>query len=170
MRNLTKILAVIGGIIGILATVLTFIEPSLGWWEVNQQLIVTNSAYLNPYGYNVNGDFAGELFLIGGLLFLASSILVILVAAKGSKGGSILFAFLMIVGLALFCYALYSEDHFESILSGLEWLFGADYNIFFGSVDLGIFGLYTWRLGNGFFVACAGAAISLVGAFLVKRK
>ncbi len=168
MRNLTKILAIIGGIIGIFAAILTFIEPSLGWWEVTYVGIGTNEAYLNPYGYNVNGDFAGELFLIGALLFVASSVLVILAAAKGSKAGSLLFAFLMIVGLALFCYALYVEEHFESILAGLEFLFGGDYNVFFGTVDF--FGTWTWRLGNGFFIACAGAAIALVGSFLVGRK
>lgn len=168
MRNLSKILAIIGGIIGILAAILTFIEPSLGWWEVTYVGWGTNAGYLNPYGYNVVGDFAGELFLIAGLLFVASSVLVILAAAKGSKAGSLLCAFLMILGLALFCYALYVEEHFESILAGLEWLFGADYNVFFGTVDF--LGTWTWRLGNGFFIACAGAAIALVGSFLVGRK
>jgi hypothetical protein len=168
---MTKILAILGGIIGILSVLLFIFEPSLGWWEVTVQIImITNSAYINPFGYTPDGTFLGPLFIFASVLFLVGAIFILVAAAINSKGFSILCALLMFGGLALYCYALIANEDFDAIITGLETLFGAEYTVLWGTADLGLLGIWTWRLGNGFIIAVAGAAIALVGAFLVKKR
>lgn len=168
---MSKVLAILGGIIGIIAVFLFFFEQSLGWWEVSVQIgTISNSVYISPFGYTSDDVFLGPLFLFAAILFIVGSILIFVAAAKDSKGFSIICSLLMIGGLILFCYSLYANEDFDTILSGLETLLGSELNIFFGTVDLGMLGIWTWRLGNGFFIACAGTAIALVGSFLLGRK
>ena len=173
---MNKIVVIIGGIIGIFAAILWLFEPSLGWWEVTVEdyLVVFDGAgYISPFGFssntgNSNTEFYGPLLVIGGILFLLSSLLAIVSAVKEKKSYSILFAFLMVAGLGLFCYGLAVIEDFENILEGLNFLTGTNYTVFFGSENLGALGVWTWRLGNGFFIAIGAFIITLIGA-LLKR-
>ena len=173
---MNKIVVIIGGIIGIFAAILWLFEPSLGWWEVtveNYLGIFDGAGYTNPFGYssntgNNNTEFYGPLLLIGGILFLSGSSLAIVSAIKEKKSYSILFAFLMIAGLGLYCYGLAVIEDYENILEGLNFLTGEDYTVFFGRENLGVLGVWTWRLGNGFFIAIGAFIITLIGA-LLKR-
>jgi len=171
VKKLSKVLAILGGIIGIIAVFLYFFEPSLGWWEVSVQIgTISNSAYISPFGYTSNDAFLGPLFLFAAVLFILGSVLIFVAAAKDSKGFSIICSLLMIGGLILYSYALWANEDFDAVLTGLETLLGSEFNILFGTADLTPFGIWTWRLGNGFIIACAGTAIALVGSFLLGRK
>ena len=99
---------------------------------------------------------------------MASAILAIISVVKEKNGIAILSAFIMVGGLGLFCYGLAVIEDFENILSGLSFLTGAEYIIFFGSENLGILGFWAWRLGNGFFIAIGTFVVTLIGA-LLKR-
>ncbi len=170
---MNKIVVIIGGVIGIFAAILWLFEPSLGWWEVTVEAIVDGAGYISPFGYGSNTfnsdiEFHGPLLLIGGILFLSGSSLAIVSAIKENKGISILFAILMVGGLGLFCYGLAVIENFENILSGLSFLTGEDYTVFFGRENLGVLGVWTWRLGNGFFIAIGAFIITLIGT-LIKR-
>ncbi|MFW9902099.1 MAG: hypothetical protein ACFFDY_12600 [Candidatus Thorarchaeota archaeon] len=170
---MNKVVVIVGGIIGIFAALLWVFEPSLGWWEVSVDAIVDGAGYITPFGYgsntiNSNIEFHGPLLLIGGILFISSSLLAIIFAIKEKGGLAIMSAFIMAGGLGLFCYGLVVIEDFENILSGLSFLTGADYIVFFGSENLGILGFWAWRLGNGFFIAIGAFVVTLIGA-LIKR-
>lgn len=170
-----KIVAILGGLVGLLASILFLFEGSLGWWEVVYTPIFGNAVRgdLSPFGtYQLGtGDVEmwGGLFLFSGIIFVLASVLLIVASAKESKGGAILCAILMIVGLGLFIYALGSDEGLLQIKDFLDWIGGSEYNVYFGSVDFGFLGAWAWRFGNGFFIAIAGAVIGLIGAFYIKK-
>lgn len=97
-------------------------------------------------------------------MFLIASLLIIAAAVKENRNIAILSFFLMIGGLALFCYGLTIIEDYESLLSGLSFITGNEYNVFFGE-----FSAWTWRLGNGFFIAIGAIAVTLVGIILKDR-
>jgi hypothetical protein len=169
---MAKIIAIIGGIVGIAATILWLVAPSLGWWEIIFDPIIGNNVeyYLSPFGIFTYGDTTENwlgLFLVGGLIFLVGSILILVGAAKESTGIAVLSAIVMIAGIGLFCYALYSYEDLQDILEFMEF-WGGEYTVFFGTYNF--FGTWNWRLGNGFFIAVAGAIIGLIGSFMVKGR
>jgi hypothetical protein len=165
---MNKVVVIVGGVIGVFAAILWLFEPSLGWWEVTVDAIIDGASYISPFGFSGddNSEFYGPLLLIGGIVFLISSILAIVSAIKEKKSYSILFGFLMVAGLGLFCYGLAVIEDFENILTGLSFLTGAEYTVFFGNANLGILGIWAWRLGNGFFIAIGAFIITLIGALL----
>ncbi len=169
-----KLPAFIGAIIGLAGVLLGLVEPSLGWWQVNFVLGPINEyLYINAFGYSSNTfnnstELVSNLLLIGGLLYLAGTLLLLITTAANKKSGAILFAILMIIGLIIYCYGLYANEDYGNILSGLEFLSGNKYNIFFGEYHF--FGTWTWRLGNGFFISIAGAVIGLIGAAMIDKR
>lgn len=169
-----KLPALIGGIIGLVAVLLGLVEPSLGWWQIHFEFGPINmSSYINAFGYSTNTvnndlELISNILLLSGLTYLAGTLLILLTAAKNMKSGAILFSFVMIIGIILFCYGLYANENFADILSGIEFLSGDEHNVFFGTFKF--LGTWTWRLGNGFFVGVAGAVISLVGAYMMDKK
>ena len=173
---MNKIVAILGRIVGIFAVILGLFEPTLGWWDVTVDdylVFFDGSGAINAFGYssntaNDNIELLGPLLLIGGILFLVSSVLIIIASFKENKNFTILCSFLMIGGLALFCYGLTVVEDFENILEGLNFFAGEERTVFFGTVDLGLGGDWAWRLGNGFFIAIGGAVIALIGSFLKK--
>lgn len=173
---MNKIVVIVGGIIGIFAALLWVFEPSLGWWEVTVEdylAIFDGAGYISPFGYGsntANSDivFHGPLLLIGGIIFLTSSVLAIIFAIKEKRGLAIMSAFLMAGGLGLFCYGLTVIQDFEDILEGLNFLTGVEYTVFFGSENLGALGFWAWRLGNGFFIAIGALVLTLIGALIKK--
>ena len=170
-----KFIAVLGGLIGIAAVILGLFIPSFGWWEVLFDPILGNnvSSYLSAFGYttntaNENIEFLGYMFLIGGIVFLIGSFLVIIGGIKESKALAVLSSLIMIGGLIVFCIALGTNEDFENILEGLNFLFGEEYNVFFGEASgILLLGTWTWRLGNGFFIGIVAVIIALIGSFLV---
>ncbi|MFX1573800.1 MAG: hypothetical protein ACFFB0_13705 [Promethearchaeota archaeon] len=111
---------------------------------------------INAFGYssntaNDNIELLGPLLLIGDILFLSSSVLIIITGIKENRNLAILCSFLMIGGLVIFCYGLATIEDFENILEGLNFLKGGEHTIFYGAVVLGLSGDWEWRLGNGFF-------------------
>lgn len=172
---MNKIVVIIGGVIGIFASILWLFEPSLGWWEVTVEdylAIFDGAGYISPFGYSSNTansdiEFHGPLLLIGGIIFLSASVLAIVSAIKENKQLAIIFAFVMIGGLGLFCYGLAVIEDIENILEGLSFLMGEEYTVFWGSEDLGLAGDWAWRLGNGFFIAIGAFVVTLIGT-LVK--
>ncbi len=173
---MNKIVVIIGGLIGIFAAILWLFEPSLGWWEVtveNYLGIFNGAGYISPFGFssntgNSNIEFYGPLLIIGGIIFLLSSLCAVISAIKEKRSYSILFDLLMIGGLGLFCYGLAVIEDFENILEGLNFLTGTNYTVFFGSENLGALGVWAWRLGNGFFIAIGAFIVTLIGSLLKK--
>jgi hypothetical protein len=49
-------------------------------------------------------------------------------------------------------------------LEGLNFLTGDEYLVFFGSVDLGLFGIWSWMIGVGFYIAVIATILTLIGA------
>ncbi|MFO8017203.1 MAG: hypothetical protein R6U96_01085 [Promethearchaeia archaeon] len=162
-NNDTKIIAIVAGLIGIFAVLSFFIEESLGaWWQVENDLFNT-TFYLNAFGMSSGeeSELALEtLGLVAGIIYLLGSVLIIYAASQETKGVGILSALMMVGGLALFCIALTNNESLEWGIDFLNFITGSEeYNIFFGEATM-----YTWRLGNGFFIGTAGAIIGLIGA------
>jgi choline-glycine betaine transporter len=163
--NDTKILAMLAGIIGIFAVFSFFIEESLGaWWQVEIDYVIGKTTnYYNAFGMSSGEDSELALEMLGlvaGIIYVLGSVFIIYAASKETKGIGILSALMMVGGLALFCYALANNETLEGITDFLNFISGSDeYNVFFGEWTI-----YSWRLGNGFFIGTVGAIIGLIGA------
>ena len=171
-----KILAIIGGLVGVVAVLLSLLVADLAWWQAhveNYLGFIDGTAYINAFAVTSNTGNSeteflqeGIMILIGSLIFLATSILIIFTAVKEEKTYSILCSIGMIAGLFLFCYGLSLVTDLENIMEGLSGIFGESYTIFWGAVDLGVLGSWSWRLGNGFFIGAVAAGIALIGALI----
>ena len=51
---MNKVVVIVGGVIGIFASLLWVFEPSLGWWEITVDAIVSGAGYISPSGYRSN--------------------------------------------------------------------------------------------------------------------
>ncbi len=170
-----KILAILGGLIGLLIVILAFIVPALGWWEVSFDPFIGSirHSYIDPIGIarntaNDNFDYMGTYFTVAGVVFLAGCVWVLVGAIKESKVFTLLCAILMIAGLSIFCVALAMNEDFENIISGLDFLYGGEHNVFFGSVSF-LGNEWIWRLGNGWFICLIAAILAFIGAFYVDK-
>ena len=74
----------------------------------------------------------------------------------------------MVSALGIFLYGLVSVEDFESVLAGLSFLTGDEFMVFFGTTDLGIFGIWTWMLGVGFYMAVIATLLTLIGAITLN--
>ncbi len=171
-NSIAKFLLILGGILGLFSVLGYFIENSIGaWWQVDVQLgFIGTSYYLNAFGMaSENATLVLEyLGLFAGILFILASIFTFLGVSKESKSFSFMSLVLMIACLYLFCYALLNVQEYGAIIDLLNFLSSStEYNIYFGNIDLGLFGNWTWRLGNGFFIACAAGICTLIGAIKI---
>ncbi len=174
---MSKVIAIIGGVVGIVAAILGFLAPELGWWQVtaeNYLIIFDGSGYINAFGMTSNTvneevELLGNMFLIGGIVFIVGALLAMVGAAKESTGLAVLGSIIMIAGIGLWVYDLMTNEDFENIIDGLDFITGDEYTVLFGAIDLGILGAWNWGLGVGFYIAVAGAVVCLIGSFMVKR-
>ncbi len=171
-RSNGKFFLIIGVILAYFSVFSYFLLDSIGaWWlvEVDPVLGTTQTAYLNAFGYiGVTGEelelVLGPLGIFGAVLFLISPLLSILSFVKGTKIFAYLGFFLMLSALVIFLYGLANVQDYESILENLSFITSDEYIIYYGTVDLGLFGIWTWMIGAGFYIATAGTIVTLIGA------
>jgi len=160
-----KFIAVIGGILGIIAVLIGLLPSEVSWWYV-KETVFNNAEYLNAFGYYT--DYNGQvsfvddyLILISGIIFLAGSVLIMYGAVKEQKGIAIISGVLMIVGLVLFCVALNANENWDAVAPYLDWLDNQS-TVFYGE-----FLIWRWGLGIGFYLGAVGAVIGIIGALVV---
>lgn len=174
--NLGKFFIIIGAILAYFCVFSYFLLDSLGaWWlvEVDPVLGTTQTAYLNAFGYvGQTGEelelILGPLGIVGIIAFLLGPILAIFSCIRNSKLLGYLGLFLMIAAIGLFLYGLANVEDYESILQDLSFITGDEYNVFFGTVDLGLLGIWTWMLGTGFYIAIVSIVFILIGVIKTK--
>lgn len=170
--SIGKFLLIISVFLAYFSVFSYFLLDSIGaWWlvEVDPILGLTQTSYLNAFGYfGLTGEelqfILGPLGIFGVVLFLIGPFLTIISILKEKKILAYLGFFLMLSALAIFLFGLLNVQDFESILEGLNFLTGDEYLVFFGSVDLGLFGIWTWMLGVGFYIAVIATILMLIGA------
>ena len=153
-----------------------FLLDSIGaWWlvEVDPVLGTTQTAYLNAFGYvGKTGEeleqILGLLGIVGVIIFLLGPILAILSSTRNSKLLGYLGLFLMIGAIGIFLYGLANVEDYESILQDLSFITGDEYIVFFGKVNLGLLGIWTWLLGVGFYIAVISVIPILIGVIKLK--
>jgi hypothetical protein len=173
-RSQGKIFIIIGAILAYFSVFSYFLLDSLGaWWlvEVDPVLGTTQTSYLNAFGYvgETGGDLQqilGLLGIFGAIIFLIGPLLGIL--SKDRKTIAYLGFFCMTGAISIFLYGLANVQDYESILENLSFITGDEYLVFFGTVDLGLLGIWTWMLGIGFYIALAGTITILIGAIKLK--
>jgi hypothetical protein len=145
------------------------------WWlvEVDPVLGTTQTAYLNAFGYvGQTGEelelILGPLGIVGIVAFLLGPILAILSSKRKSKLWGYLGVFLMIGAIGIFLYGLANVENYEAILQDLSFITGDEYVVFFGNVDLGLLGIWTWMLGTGFYIAIVSIIFILIGVIKAK--
>lgn len=171
-----KFFIVIGVILAYFSIFSYFLLDSLGaWWflEIDPVLGTTQTDFLNAFGfYGRTGEeleqILGALGIFGIVLFLVGPLLSILSISKESKILAYLGFFLMISALAIFLYGLVNVQDFNSILENISLLTGDEFIIYFGTVDLGLLGIWTWMLGVGFYIAAVGTILTLIGAITLN--
>ena len=163
--NSGKIIALIGGLLAVFAVLIGLLPSEISWWYVKETL--TNQAsYLNAFGFFTDAggqiEFVDDyLLLVGGLVFLAGSVLIMYGASKKEKTIAILSGVLMIIGLIVFCVALNANENWEGVETFLSWL-NTQSSVFYGE-----WFIWRWGLGIGFYLAAAGAVIGIIGAFVM---
>ena len=175
-RSQGKIFIIIGVILAYFSVFSYFLLDSLGaWWlvEVDPVLGTTQTSYLNAFGYvGQTGEelvlILGTLGIVGIVAFLLGPILAIFSSTRNSKILGYLGLFLMIGAIGIFLYGLANVEDYESILQDLSFITGDEYNVFFGNVDLGLLGIWTWMLGTGFYIAVVGIIFILIGVIKMK--
>lgn len=171
-RSIGKFFLIIGVILAYFSVFSYFLLDSIGaWWlvELDPVLGTTQTSYINAFGYaGITGgeleQVLGPLGIFGVILFLIGPLLSLLSISKGAKIYAYLGFFLMLSALVIFLYGLVNIQDFESIFDFLSFITGDEYIVYFGTVDLGIFGIWMWMLGVGFYIAAAGTIITLIGA------
>ncbi len=162
-----KGLVIFGGILGIFSMLSFYISPSLGaWWQVTFEFYSWKSNYyINAFGIDDRERSAlGNLALAGGILFLIGSLAAIVAAGvKESKGMAFLGSIIMLIGIVLFLYALYTFEDFNRLMGVLSFFSGDEYNPFFGRYDTGNVSI-TWSLGLGFFIGAIAAIMVIIGS------
>ena len=171
-----KFLLIISVFLAYFSVLSYFLLDSIGaWWlvEVDPILGTTQTSYLNAFGYfGKTGEelqlVLGNLGIFVAVLLLVGPLLTIISILKESKIFAFLAFFLMVGALGIFLYGLVSVQDFESVLEGLSFLTGDEFVVFFGTTDLGLFGIWTWMLGVGFYVAVIASLLTLIGAIKLK--
>ena len=165
-----KFFLILGGILGLFSVLAYFLMDSIGaWWQVDSVLgPLTSNYYINAFGM-ASEDSSLVLEYLGifsGIIFIIASILAFPGASKESKGLSFMSLILMIGALYLFCFALSNVQNYTAILDLLNFISSnTQYNVYFGSYTL--IATWTWRLGNGFFIACGAGICTLIGAIKI---
>jgi hypothetical protein len=170
--SIGKVILIISVFLAYFSVFSYFLLDSIGaWWfvEIDPIIGTTQTAYLNAFGYfGKTGEelqlVLGTLGIFGAILFLVGPVLTIISILKESKILAYLGFFLMLSALGIFLFGLASVQDFESILEGLNFLTGDEYLVFFGSVDLGLFGIWSWMIGVGFYIAVIATILTLIGA------
>ena len=162
-----KLIAVIGGLLGLIAVLIGLVPSEISWWYV-KETVGNNAAYLNAFGYftDMNGEveFIDDyLILLSGVIFLISSIMIMYGGVKGQQGIAIISGVLMIVGLVLFCVALNANEDWGNVESFLSWL-DNESTVFYGE-----WLVWRWGLGVGFYLGAVGAGIGIIGAVVMNK-
>ena len=172
VRIMKKIIVILGGIIAVVGVLASFLDQTLGFWQVLDSVEILGSTtdtttFLSSFGQISNtGDDSIEtleqstIMLIIGISILVGGVIAIIGAGVGKNGLAIIGSVLMLVGLVYFVYSL---PNFVEIADLVE-----DKSAFFGEATYTFIGTLTrtWRLGNGFFISAGGCIISLVGSVL----
>lgn len=170
--SIGKVLLIFSVLLAYFSVFSYFLLDSIGaWWfvEVDPLIGLNQTSYLNAFGYfGKTGEelqlVLGTLGIFGAVLFLVGPFLTIISILKESKILAYLGFFLMLSALGIFLFGLASVQDFESILEGLNFLTGDEYIVYFGTVDLTPFGIWTWMLGVGFYIAVIATILTLIGA------
>ncbi len=171
-----KIIALIGGLIGLAAVLASLLVNELGWWQIfgdNIPFFGDQTGFISSFGmtsntFNSESEFIeeGALLVVGAVIVLISSILIILTAIKEEKMYSILCAIGIFVGLFVYCYGLTVIQDLDDMFSLASNWFSGTGTMFFGTATV-LGADITWRLGNGFIIGVVGGIIAFVGAAIM---
>jgi hypothetical protein len=148
-----KILMFIGAALGILSILLYFFSNQIGaWWQAMYTILASSeSSYMNAFGtYSGTEELdlqLGFYGVIGATIFLIGCVLLFITLGKESKVLSILGSIMMIGCLILFLIGLANVTNFNDMITGLDFIRGEDYSVFFGEQT--IVGHWTWGLSIG---------------------
>ena len=161
-----RYIAVLGGLLGIVAVLISLIPSDVSWWSV-RDTIFNQSTVLNAFGIFTlsNGNVVlppDYLILIAGLSFLIGSLLITFSAIQKKKAIAILSGLIMVVGLIVFCVALNAKTNWEEVNILLIWL-NSQSNLLFGE-----YFVFQWGLGIGFYLAIVGTVIGIIGALVMN--
>ncbi|MFW9895163.1 MAG: hypothetical protein ACFFD7_05095 [Candidatus Thorarchaeota archaeon] len=175
-----RILMFIAVIISILSILLSFVLPELaGWyqytsynvWDWNPQYYYLTGlgTYIckNSIGCTNNIALIG---LFGGILVLVGSAVNLVAIVRNSKiftiiGGIIIFIgpFLLIIEILTginYLNELLSQYHALLYDTKVNWFYGRNINA------TGEWTYFSWKLGNGFFIALVGGTLGLISSVL----
>ena len=157
-----KVLAIIGGILGILSVLLYYILPEIFClWRVDAG--TTMKVFIGGFGAN-SGEILGVEFgieysediilMIVSVLIIGGSVLTFIAGLTGSKAVGILGGIILLAGPALLLFEIITKiGAFED----LAFMMG-DVNLLFGSQAGG-----EWGIWIGFFLAIGGGILGIIG-------
>ena len=163
-----KIIALVGGVLGIIAVVLFYVMPEIFcFWRFDADPVL--AIFLGGFGSSsgvVGGvdqeiQYAEDVYLLlMGILVVAGGGVALVGALVDNKGIAVLGGLLMLVGSAILLIALGLElGDFEDVAA----LLPSDENLFFGSLGTADWGLYT-----SFFLAIGGGVLGVIGGALIE--
>lgn len=169
-----RILAIIGGILGILSVVLFFILPEFFcFWRIEISgggMDITT--YLGGIGFG-SGSILGIPFgpelvddiilLLVGVLTIAGGVIALIGGAADKKTVGILGGIILLAGPILLIVSILGE---LGAIGDLAAILPPGETAFFGSISsMGV--TATWGIWIGFFMAIAGGVVGVIGGAII---
>ena len=163
-----KVLAIIGGVIGVLSVVLYYIAPDIiSLWRLDAPGMVR--VYLGGFGA-LSGEVGinpipityaeDPILMIVSVLIIGGGVLTFIAGLTDNKVVGILGGIIFLAGPILLLFEIITKiGVFESM--GSVWLPGE--NLLFGSFPL----MADWGIGIGFYLAIGGGILGIIGGATV---
>ena len=166
--GLGKVLAIIGGVLGVLSVVLYYLNSEiLSFWRLDAGALLkfflggfgslSGEMATIPFPAEYSGDF---FFTIVSVLIIGGSVLTFIAGITENKTVGILGGIIFLAGPILLLFEIITKiGVFESMAA--VWLPGE--NLLFGSFP----GLADWGIGIGFYLAIGGGILGIIGGATV---
>lgn len=170
-KNSDKVPAVLASVLGIFSLVGFLLLPTMGWWVAEYHLeywseIYTQVSPISAWGYP---GYMGSMSMYIPMLVVLGSIMLLIGAGVRKRAVVGSGAGLSLIGVMIFYISLPNLDGYNDLIDLLNFLSASnDYNIYFGSVDLGPLGQFSWYLGMGFFMCVASVILGAIGTIILK--
>jgi hypothetical protein len=187
---MAKALAILGGILGLLIVVLSFVTPLFGIWSLNVSGSGTSGsvwidvfggyyahlqvAFANPSSFNESMAFPGGqyvLFSLPGFLMLAGAILAFVPKRWATISGGILLLFSveLVFMFIAFRYPYFTMGNMQNIMAAIDITTARqiEYLALWGwtTVNAGVFAwTFYWQIGWGAFMAIVAGILALAGS------
>ena len=160
-----KVLAIIGGVLGVLSVVLYYIAPEiLNLWRLDVPILPVR-VYFGGFGAWSGDDFgvpfapqySGDIILmIVSVLIIGGGVITFIAGVAGSKVVGILGGIILLAGPTLLLVELIAKlGIFGSTIGPLV----GDVSLLFGSIP----GSADWGIGIGSYLAIGGGILGIIG-------